>query len=133
LELHPHRYQVRVIGLYDPTTTRNIDQALACLPPDLKKFVSGLDYRPVQLQFVDAETAAPGPNGEDSNEPTEEPTEPTEVEEKAAQQSSPIPLEVSVNSPAGSYQSDQAQFTPVGEVATETIAWVLRASGLRAA
>eukprot|EP01043_Picozoa_sp_COSAG02_P006199 COSAG02_NODE_174_length_31243_cov_76.084543_21_plen_118_part_00 len=115
-----------VIGLYDPTTTRNIDQALACLPPDLKKFASGLDYRPVQLE---AKTAAPGPNGE---EPTEEPTEPAEGGEEA-QQSSPSALEVSVNSPAGSYEGDQAQVTPVGEVATQTIEWILRASGLRAA
>jgi hypothetical protein len=130
---HPRRCQVRVIGLYDPTTARNIDQALARLPPDLKKFASGLDYRPIQLLLDEAETTVQGPNGEESNEVTEEPTVSVEAEEVAAQQSSPNPLEVSVNSPAGSYESDQVQFTPVGEVATQTITWILRAAGLRAA
>ena len=116
-----------MIGLYDPTCTRNIDRALAALPPDLKKFASGLDYRPLQLKMDEPE-APSGLGGEDSNVAKEE------LEKEAAkdaQLSSSSPLEIKVSSPAGSHPSEQAPFAPAGQVATETVAWILRSAGLR--
>ena len=122
-----------MIGLYDPTSTHRIDQILAKLPPDLKKFASGIDYRPVQLASGGAETPEPGSTGEDSNEAEEEPSAKTETEEVTPQQSTSNQLQVSVDSPAGLHRSDQAhQFIANGEVATATISWILRSAGLRA-
>lgn len=116
-----------MIGLYDPTM-RNIDQALATLPADLKKFTSGLDYRPLQLQMDEAETPS-GSSAENSNEAKEEVA--AGAAEDVQQHSSSSPLEIKVGSPAGSQRSEQAPFAPAGQVATETIAWILRAARLR--
>ena len=127
-----HGRQVGVIGLYEPTSMRNIDQVLARLPPDLKKFASGLDYHPLQLQLDEPETPTSGPGGKDVNEATEETAKMgVGADEEAVQQGSSPPLKISVSSPAGSHRSDEAYFAPAGQVATQTVSWVLRAAGLR--
>jgi hypothetical protein len=127
-----------VIGLYDPTT--NIDRALAALPPDLKKFVSGLDYRPLQIPSDQEAMPAAGETPAGAGTGTtgaEAEHEGGEQEQQAGagagegDNGTPLALEVSVGSPAGSRRSPQEPFTPGGQVETQTISWILRAAGLR--
>lgn len=117
------QHEVRVIGLYDPTV--NVDKALKSLPPDLKKFVSGLDYRPLQVAVYEAAATTPAraePEGEKCEDGLEAGSPPAAVE----REESPFALEVNVGSPR---RSREEPFTPGGQAEAKTVDWILKTAG----